>query len=92
MREGAKDVICYKCKKLVMSSMLSSPQRQERKMRVVMATMSQSKDSSKDEKEREVANMCLKEFDDLDEVNSNSHYAEFLVEYKELLKDINKVD
>ena len=36
-----------------------------------MATWNQSKDSSDDENEKEVANMCFMAFEDQGEVNSN---------------------
>ena len=59
----------------------------------MMATWSQSKDSSDDENEKEVANMCFMVLEDQDEVNSNfDNDEEFMIAYKELLKDINKLD
>ena len=36
-----------------------------------MATWNQSKDSSDDENEKEVSNMCFMDLEDQDEVNSN---------------------
>ena len=59
----------------------------------MMATWSQSKDSSNDENEKEFANMCFMVLEDQDEVNFNfDNDEEFMIEYKELLKDINKLD
>ena len=41
-------------------------------MKVMMATWSESEDeSSKEERKKEVANMCFMAIDDLNEVNSN---------------------
>ena len=57
-----------------------------------MATWSQSEDSFEDENEEEVSNMCFMAFEDQDEVNSNFDDDEFIIEYEELLKDINKLD
>ena len=58
-----------------------------------MATWSQSEDSSDDENEKEVANMCFMALEDQDEVNSNFYNdEEFMIEYKEFLKDVNKLD
>ena len=58
----------------------------------MMATWSRSKDSFDDENEKEVANMCFMELEDQDEVNSNFDDDEFMIEYDELLKYINKLD
>ena len=58
----------------------------------MMATWSQSEDSSDDENEEEIANICFMAFEDQDKVNSNFDDDEFIFEYNELLKDINKLD
>ena len=59
----------------------------------MMATWSQRKDSSNDENEKEVANMCFMALEDQDEVISHfNNDKEFMIEYEELLKDINKLD
>ena len=59
----------------------------------MMATWSQSEDSSDDESENEVANMCFMDFEDQDEVNSNfDDDDEVMFEYDELLRDIYKLD
>ena len=59
----------------------------------MMATWSQSEDSSNHENKKEVTNMCFMALEDQDEVNSNfDNDEEFMIEYEELLKDINKLD
>ena len=58
----------------------------------MMVTWSQSEDSPDNENEKEVANMCFMALEDQDEVNSNFDDDEFMIEYDELLKDINKLD
>ena len=58
----------------------------------MMATWSQNEDSSNDEKEEEIANMCFMAFENQDEVNSNFDDDEFIFEFGEFLKDINKLD
>ena len=57
-----------------------------------MATWRQSEDSSDDESENEVANICFIDFEDQDEVNSYSDDDEYMFEYDELLKVIYKLD
>ena len=52
----------------------------------------QVKDSSNDEDENEVSNMCFMALEDQDEVNSNSNDEELMYEYDELLKFIYKLD
>ena len=52
----------------------------------MMSTLSQSEESSNDVREKEVANICFMAFDDLDEVNSNSNYDKFMIEYENCLK------
>ena len=76
-REGAKEVI----------------KANREKRRAMKATWSQSEDSSDDENENEVANMCFMAFEDKDEVNSNLDEDEkFMFEYDDLLKAIYKLD
>ena len=94
MREGAREVICYKCKKsghVKYDCPLYKSKREKR--RVMVATWSQSENSSDHENEKEVANMCFIALEDQDKVNSNFDDNEkFMIEYEELLKDINKLD
>ena len=52
----------------------------------------QVKDSSDDEDDNEVSNMCFMALEDQDEVNSNSDDEELMYEYDELLKFIYKLD
>ena len=64
---GAKEVICYKCKKLghvKYDCPLYKAKREKRK--AMMTTWSKSEDSSDDENEKEVVNMCFKAFEDQD--------------------------
>ena len=59
----------------------------------MMAIWSQSEDSSDDENKKEVANMCFMTFEDQDKVNYNfDNDEEFIIEYEELFKNINKLD
>ena len=84
-REEAKDVICYKCKKsghVKYDCPLYKAKRENRRAMI---------DLSDDENEKEVANICFMTFENQDEVNSNFDDDEFMIEYEELLKDINKL-
>ena len=91
---GAKEVICYKCKKLghvKYDCPLYKAKREKRK--AMMTTWSKSEDSSDDENEKEVVNICFKAFEVQDEVNFNfDDDDDFMIEYEELLKYINKLD
>ena len=72
-REGAKEVTCYKCKKpghIKYDCPLYKAKKEKRK--AMMATWSQSEDSSDDESENEFANMCFMTFEDQDKVSSDS--------------------
>ena len=93
-REGAKEVICYKCKKpghVKYDYPLYKAKREKR--RAMMATWSQSEDSSNDENVNEVANMCFIAFKDTNEVNSNiDENEDFMFEYDDLLKAPYKLD
>ena len=93
-REGAKEVICYKYKKsghVKYDCPLYKAKREKR--RTMAATWTQSKDSSDDEDENEVVNMCFMAFEDKDEVNSNlDDNEDFIFEYDDLLKAIYKLD
>ena len=56
-----------------------------------MATWSESEESSEEEKEKEVENMCFMTIDDLDEVNSNlvmKICMMFLKNYMRILKNL----
>ena len=87
-REGAKEVTCYKCKKpdhIKYDCPLYKAKKEKR--RAMMATWSQSEDSSDDESENEFANMCFMAFEDQDKVSfdSDSNDDEVSFEYDELL-------
>ena len=85
-REGAKEVNCYKCKKpghIKYDCPLYKAKKEKR--RAMMATWSQSEDSSDDESENEFANMCFMAFEDQDKVSSDSDDNEVSFEYDELL-------
>ena len=74
-REGVKEVTCYKCKKpghMKYDCPLYKAKRENR--RVMMATWSQSEDSSDNESENEFSNMCFMDFEDQDKVNSYYDY------------------
>ena len=93
-RKGAKEVICYKCKKPGHVKYDCPLYKAKREKRIaMMETWSQSEDSSDDENENEVTNMCFMVFEDKDEVNSNLDENEnFMFEYDDLLKVIYKLD
>ena len=57
-----------------------------------IATWSESKDeSSKEENEKEVANTCFMEIDELDEVNSNINDEDIHDAFQELYEDLKKL-
>ena len=59
----------------------------------MVVTSSQSEDSSDDENENEVANMCFMDFEDKDEVNSNlDENEDFMFKYDDFLKASYKLD
>ena len=87
-REGAKEVTCYKCKKpghIKYDYPLYKAKKEKR--RAMMATWSQSEDSSDDESENEFSKMCFMAFEDQDKVSSDSDSDddEVSFEYDELL-------
>ena len=93
-RKGTKELIFYKCKKpgyVKYDCPLYKAKREKR--RAMMATWSQSEDSSDDENENKVVNTCFMAFEDKDEVNSNlDEDEEFMFKYDDLLKAIYKLD
>ena len=56
-----------------------------------MATWSESEESSEEEKEKEVANMCFMAIDDLDKVNSNFSDEDMHDVFEELYDDFEKL-
>ncbi|RVX01385.1 hypothetical protein CK203_031255 [Vitis vinifera] len=68
--EKKGDLICFKCKKpghIKYDCPLYKIEAKRRMKKAMMATWSESEESSKEEKEKEVANMCFMAIDDLDE-------------------------
>ena len=63
-----------------------------RTLEITYEGTNQVNDSFNDENEEEVSNMCLMDFEDQDEVNSNFDDDEYMFEYDELLKFIYKLD
>ena len=59
--------------------------------KAMMATWSESEESFKKEKEKEVANMCFMEIDELDEVNSNFSDEDMHNVFEELYEDFKKL-
>ena len=56
-----------------------------------MGTWSEKEESSEEENEKEVANMCFMEIDDLDEVNSNFSDEDMHDVFEELYEDFEKL-
>ncbi|RVW32253.1 hypothetical protein CK203_078940 [Vitis vinifera] len=68
--EEKRDLICFKCKKpghIKYDCPLYKIEAKRRMKKAMMATWSESEESSEEEKEKEVANMCFMAIDDLDE-------------------------
>ncbi|KAJ9682523.1 hypothetical protein PVL29_018442 [Vitis rotundifolia] len=59
--------------------------------KAMMATWSESEESSEEEKEKKVANMCFMVIDDLDEVNSNFSDEDMHGIFEELYEDFEKL-
>ncbi|KAJ9678273.1 hypothetical protein PVL29_023008 [Vitis rotundifolia] len=59
--------------------------------KAMMATWSESEESSEKEKEKEVANMCFMAIDDLDELNSNFSDEDMHNIFEELYEDFEKI-
>ena len=65
------------------------PRRERRRL---MKTWSESEDdSSKEENEKEVANMCFMAIDELDKVNSNISYDDLHDAFEDLDEDLQKL-
>ena len=72
--EEKRDLMCFKCKKLghvKYDCPFYKSEAKKRKKKAMMATWSESEESSEKENEKEVANMCFMAIDELDKVNSN---------------------
>ena len=90
-REGVKEVTCYKCKKpghIKYDCPLYKVKKEKR--RAMMATWSQSEDSSDDESENEFTNMCFMAFEDQDKVSSDSNDDDDEVSFEQLLLALYK--
>ena len=63
----------------------------EDKKKTMMTTWSESEESSKEEKDKEVANMSFMTIDELDEVKSNFSDEDMHNVFKELYEDFEKL-
>ena len=64
----------------------------KRTKKTMIATWSENEDeSSKEENEKEVANMCSMAIDELDEVNSNISYDDLHDAFEDLYEDLEKL-
>ena len=92
--EEKRDLVCFKCKKLghiEYDCPLYKSEAKKRMKKAMMGTWSESEESSGEEKEKEVANMCFMAINDLDEVNSNSSDEDMhviLKNYMRILKNL----
>ena len=72
--EEKRDLVCFKCKKpghIKYDCPLYKSEAKRRMKKTMIATWSESEESSEEENEKEVANMYFMAIDDLDEINSN---------------------
>ncbi|WKA11485.1 hypothetical protein VitviT2T_028980 [Vitis vinifera] len=68
--EEKRDLICFKCKKsghIKYDCPLYKSEAKRKMKKAMMATWSESEESSEEENEKEVANMCFMAIDELDE-------------------------
>ena len=66
--------MCFQCKKpghIKYDYPLYKSEAKRRMKKAMMATLSESEESSEKENEKEVANMCFMAINELDKVNSN---------------------
>ena len=93
--EEKRDLVCFKCKKLghiKYDCPLYKSKAKMRKRKAMMATWSESEnESSKEENEKEVTNMCLMAIDELDEVNSIISDEDIHDAFQELYEDFEKL-
>ena len=92
--EEKRDLICFKCKKLghiKYDCPLYKSEAKRRMKKAMMATWSESEESSEAENEKEVANMCFMAIYDLDEVNSNFSDEHIHDVLEELYEDFEKL-
>ena len=91
--EKKRDLVCFKCKKpghIKYDCPLYKSEAKRRMKKVMMATWSESEESFKEEKEKEVVNMCFMTINKLDEVNFNFSYEDMQDVFEELCEDFEK--
>ncbi|WKA09029.1 hypothetical protein VitviT2T_026708 [Vitis vinifera] len=92
--EEKRELTCFKCKKpghIKYDCLLYKSEAKRRMKKAMMATWSESEESSEEENEKEVANMCFMAIDDLDEVNSNFSDEDMHDVFEELYEDFEKL-
>ena len=92
--EEKRDLICFKCKKsghIKYGCPLYKSEAKRRMKKAVMASWSESEESSEEEKEKEVANMCFMAIDELDKVNSNFSDEDMHGVFEELYEGFEKL-
>ena len=92
--EEKRDLVCFKCKKpghIKYDCPLYKSEAKKRMKKAMMATWSESEESSEEENEKKVANMCFIAIDDLDEVNSNFSDEYMHDVFEELYGDFEKL-
>ena len=93
--EKKRELVCFKCKKsghIKYDCPFYKSEAKWRKKKAMMATWSESEDeSSKEENEKEVANICFMEIDELDEANSNISDEDIHDAFEELYEDFEKL-
>ena len=89
------DLVCLKCKKLEhikYDCLLYKSKADKRKKKAMMSTWSKNEyESSEEENEKEVANTCFMEINELDEVNSNISNEDIHDTVEELYEDFEKL-
>ena len=90
-----RDLVGFKCKKPGHIKYDCPVYKSEAKMRMrkaMMASWSEIEESSEEKNEKEVANMCFMEINELDEVNSNFSDEGMHDVFKELYEDFEKLN
>ena len=93
--EEKRDLVCFKCKKLrhiKYDCPLYKSEAKKKRKKTMMATWSESEnESSKEENEKKVANMCFMAINELDKVNSNFSDVDMHDVFEELYEDFEKL-
>ena len=93
--EEKMDLLCFKCKKsghIKYDCSLYKSETKRRKKKTMMTTWSESEyESSEEENEKEVANMCFMAIDELDEANSNISDEDIHDAFQELFENLEKL-